>query len=81
MNESESDELLANIREVRARLGCAVVVVDHDLRLIMQLCSRIQVLDNGRTIAIGEPDTVAAHPEVVRAYLGVGAGTAPDASG
>jgi branched-chain amino acid transport system permease protein len=81
MNESESDELLANIREVRARLGCAVVVVDHDLRLIMQLCSRIQVLDHGRTIAIGQPDAVAADPEVVRAYLGVGAGTAPDASG
>ena len=47
MNESESDELLENIRRIRSTLGCSVVVVDHDLRLIMKLCDRIQVLDQG----------------------------------
>jgi branched-chain amino acid transport system permease protein len=72
MNQAESDHLLANIRRVRAELGCAIVVVDHDLRLIMQLCSRIQVLNQGRTIAIGPPEAIAADPRVIDAYLGTG---------
>ncbi|HSL12342.1 MAG TPA: branched-chain amino acid ABC transporter ATP-binding protein/permease [Actinomycetota bacterium] len=72
MNESESDELLANIRRIRSTLGCSVIVVDHDLRLIMKLCDRIQVLDQGRTIAIGRPQEIASDPRVVEAYLGAG---------
>ena len=70
MNESESDELLENIRRIRAALECSVVVVDHDLRLIMKLCDRIQVLDQGRTIAIGAPREIAEDPAVIDAYLG-----------
>jgi len=72
MNESESDELLANIRAVRAATGCAVVIVDHDLRMIMQLCSRIQVLDQGRTIGVGTPAEIVADARVIGAYLGAG---------
>ena len=62
MNESESDGLLENIRRIRSELDCSVVVVDHDLRLIMKLCDRIQVLDQGRTIGMGEPTQIAARP-------------------
>ncbi len=70
MNEAESDELLASIRQIRSELGCAMVVVDHDLRLILQLCERIQVLDQGRTIAAGLPSEIARDPVVVAAYVG-----------
>jgi ABC-type branched-subunit amino acid transport system ATPase component len=70
MNEAESDELLESIQRIRSSLGCSVVVVDHDLRLIMKLCDRIQVLDQGRTIALGPPSKIAEDPVVVAAYLG-----------
>ena len=78
MNERESDELLENIKRMRANLGCSVVVVDHDLRLIMKLCDRIQVLDQGRTIALGLPREIAEDPAVIAAYLG---GPAAEAGG
>ena len=70
MNEAESDELLENIKRIRSNLDCSIVVVDHDLRLIMKLCDRIQVLDQGRTIALGLPREIAKNPAVVEAYLG-----------
>jgi branched-chain amino acid transport system permease protein len=70
MNEQETDTLLHDIRAVRDDSGCSIVVVDHDLRLIMHLCDRIQVLEQGRTLAVGTPDAVVADPAVVAAYLG-----------
>ncbi len=70
MNETESDELLAAIRRVREERGCAVLIVDHDLRLMMRLCDRIHVLAEGRTIAEDVPDAVGRDQAVIDAYLG-----------
>jgi branched-chain amino acid transport system ATP-binding protein len=53
-------------------------VIEHDMRLIMQLCERIQVLDYGRTISIGTPAEVRRDPAVLTAYLGKRAVDAED---
>jgi branched-chain amino acid transport system ATP-binding protein len=70
LNESESKALIETLRAIRNDLGCGVLLVDHDMRVIMGLCDRIQVLDYGRTIALGDPESVRADPAVIEAYLG-----------
>ena len=70
MNDAESDELRASIDRIRADHGCGVLVVEHDLRLIMQLSETIYVLNEGELIATGTPDEVRTNPAVVTAYIG-----------
>jgi branched-chain amino acid transport system ATP-binding protein len=70
LNEGESDELVATIAELPERLGCGVLVIEHDMRVIMGLCGRLQVIDYGRTISEGAPEIVRADPAVIAAYLG-----------
>jgi ABC-type branched-subunit amino acid transport system ATPase component len=72
LNESESDELLRSLAEFRDEFELGLLVIEHDMRLIMRLCERIQVIDHGKTIAVGPPAEVRADPAVVTAYLGVG---------
>ena len=70
LNEAESQELLSVLSSVPRDFGCGLLVIDHDLRLIMSLCPRIQVLDHGRTICVGTVNEVRDDEEVRRAYLG-----------
>ena len=70
LNEQESDELVASLTLIRNDFSCALMVIEHDMRVIMRLCEPIQVLDYGRTISIGTPAEVRNDPGVLAAYLG-----------
>lgn len=68
-NPVETEEIDRVIQDI-AREGIAVVLVEHDMKLVMKISDRILVLDHGRPLAEGAPDEVRAHPDVIRAYLG-----------
>jgi ABC-type branched-subunit amino acid transport system ATPase component len=70
LNEEESDHLLELLLAIPGRRQVGMLVVDHDMRLMMNLCSTLHVLNYGRTIAHGTPEQVRTNPEVVSAYLG-----------
>jgi branched-chain amino acid transport system ATP-binding protein len=68
--DAELPALAAVVRSVRDDHGAGVLLVDHNMALVMQVCDRIHVLDHGRSLAEGSPKEVGANPDVVRAYLG-----------
>ncbi|WP_425417669.1 ABC transporter ATP-binding protein [Oricola indica] len=70
MNAGETTALISSVRQASEAFGCGVIVIDHDLRFIMTLCSRIYVLDAGRIIASGKPDEVRKDPQVIEVYIG-----------
>ena len=70
LNEEESDGLNVLLKELPTRFGIGLIVIEHDMRLMMNLCPRLHVLNYGKTITEGTPAEVRANEEVVTAYLG-----------
>lgn len=70
MNRDETDDLMETLRKLCATLGIGILIVDHDLKLINELCDRVAVLNEGKMIAEGTPEQVRNNPAVVEAYLG-----------
>jgi branched-chain amino acid transport system ATP-binding protein len=70
LNEEESDALHALLKALPSRYALGLVIVEHDMRLMMNLCPRLHVLNYGKTITEGTPAEVRANAEVVTAYLG-----------
>lgn len=70
MNPNETEELMEMIRFVRDHFHMTILLIEHDMKFVMNICERIYVLDNGRLIASGTPQEVKENAAVIEAYLG-----------
>ena len=70
MNPSETSELMENIRKIRDEFGIAILLIEHDMKLVMGICEDITVMNFGKVIAHGTADEIRSNPVVIEAYLG-----------
>ena len=70
MNSSETEALIRLIRQVQEDFGLSILLIEHQMRVVVNLCQRVTVLDFGETIAAGSPQEIQHHPAVLEAYLG-----------
>jgi branched-chain amino acid transport system ATP-binding protein len=70
MNQSETGELISLIRTLKQEFSLTILLIEHQMRVVMNLCERVTVLDFGETIAAGPPREIHRHPAVLEAYLG-----------
>ncbi|HEY7535835.1 MAG TPA: ABC transporter ATP-binding protein [Thermodesulfobacteriota bacterium] len=70
MNPSEKEELMKFIRKVRDKLALTIILIEHDMHVVMEICDRITVLEYGEKIAEGNPQDIKNNQRVIEAYLG-----------
>ena len=70
MNPKETEDLMNTIKLIRDKFGIAVLLIEHDMKLVLGICERLVVLNYGQILASGDPQEVINNPKVVEAYLG-----------
>ena len=70
MNPTEKKELIDLIRQVQKEFNLAIILIEHDMHVVMNLCPRLIVLNYGQMLAEGNPDQIRNNPKVIEAYLG-----------
>ena len=70
MNPKETEDLMNTIKLIRDKFGIAVLLIEHDMKLVLGICERLVVLNYGQILASGKPTEVINNPQIVEAYLG-----------
>jgi len=74
LSVEETQDMIFWIEDIKNQMGITVLMVEHDMNLVSAVSDRVLALADGKELAIGTPEEVRAHPEVIKAYLGAGAG-------
>jgi branched-chain amino acid transport system ATP-binding protein len=70
MNSEEKQDMVFWIKDIQDELGITILLIEHDMNMVMDISDRILVINFGRVVTQGSPESVQKHPEVIRAYLG-----------
>ncbi|WP_045023665.1 ABC transporter ATP-binding protein [Agrobacterium arsenijevicii] len=70
MSDAETEELMALIAAIPSDFKTGVLLIEHNMHMVMSICNRVHVLDGGKTLAVGTPDEIKRHQDVIKAYLG-----------
>jgi branched-chain amino acid transport system ATP-binding protein len=80
LNQEETEDMARYLLDIKEELGITQILIEHELRFVLDLAERVTVLDFGEVIAEGTPSEIRTHPAVIEAYIGVGHEEGGDAS-